>query len=190
MEVGAAVGAREQRPLRRARRHARPRGRPVGCQTHGCLLSRTSRQRVDAEVETMGREVVGERPASARPGEPAGCNCTRVPPPQRRVWTPTWQPLTKPPTRMSWPVALSVGSGAGGRRCSGPPWIRRRRYWTKYDTPQPRAIPLLGACPRTTGQVPSRGCFGRQGLASILSNPARRPRREREYWRHDRQGPC
>jgi hypothetical protein len=29
---------------------------------------------------------------------------------------------------MSWPVALSVGSDAGGRRCSGPRWIRRRRY--------------------------------------------------------------
>ena len=97
------------------------------------------------------------------------------PPPQRRAWTPTWQPLAKPPTRMSWPVALSVGSGAGGRRCSGPPWMRRRRYWTKYDAPQPRAAPLLGACPRTTGQVPHADASAvKASRASSVIQPAGR----------------
>ena len=163
-EVGATLGAQEQRPLRRARQHARPLGRPVGCQAHGFLVSRyILEQRVDAEVETMGRWVEASAQRRRDPESRLGAAAPGSPSTQRRVWTPTWQPLPEPSTRIKLAGALSVARALEAGEAPVRPGLGDGDTAAKHHAPQPRAAPLRGECPRTTGQVPSHGCFGRQG---------------------------
>jgi len=167
-EVGATLGAQEQRPLRRARQHARPLGRPVGCQAHGFLVSRY----ILAEGRCGGRDdgSLGRRRAPS-------VGATR-----RAGWVQLHPGPSTPAPGLGADLAaaaravhqdelagaLSVARALEAGEAPVRPGLGDGDTAAKHHAPQPRAAPLRGECPRTTGQVPSHGCFGRQGPGDHL----------------------